>query len=370
MVTRIKTIDEIIRDLRSKNKERIDGGIRRIAALTVDVDETHEKRRAGAKPLVNTLLRKLLNLYSDDDWETRYAAIRGLREIPIPALDRGSLDRMVPTICRGILDEDGRVRWAAVQALDRFRILLPDEIYVETYLELREMQGQHAGGVRRSIGHALERMECPYLRMLLKAVEYVRMGAYTEEVAKVLALEEMRSAVRGLIEETRESTRRKRLKMRSTPITPDTPLKEALSRYNNNALDGMARILQLPPPVTGLKKRELVEKISSHLCNPKHIEKVVDRLRPDERPALLDLMLENSLMPWDEFAEKHGEDLDESTYWRWHPPKTMMGRLKARGLIIEGTYQGKSLIQIPQDLRPLLKAVQRRSEEPEEAENK
>lgn len=364
MVIRRNAINEIIRDLRSKNKARINRGIQKIATLVmIDGDETHEKiRKAGAKPSVYKLLKKLLHLCNDDDWETRYAAMRGLREIPNLAFDRGSLDRIIHIIYWGILDEDGRVRWAAVQTLERFRASLPDELYVKTYLKLREMHEQQTGRVRRSIGHAIEKMDSLHLRTLLKTVVYAHAGAYTDELAEALRMEEVRRALRGLIEELRESNLRRRLKMKSTPVRPDTPLEEVLSRYNKNALEGMGKILQLPPPVTGLKKRELVEKICSHLFNLELIERVVESLRREERLALLDLMLKNSLMLWAEFALKHGDDLEESTYWKWHPPKTIMGRLKARGLIAEGSFEGKDWILIPQELRPLLEAVQKQSE--------
>jgi len=54
-------------------------------------------------------------------------------------------------------------------------------------------------------------------------------------------------------------------------------------------------------------------------------------MRAHERLALLGLMLKGGFMPWDEFSEKYGDDLEESPYWEWHPPETVMGRLKANG---------------------------------------
>jgi hypothetical protein len=78
---------------------------------------------------------------------------------------------------------------------------------------------------------------------------------------------------------------------------------------------------------------------------------------------LLELLLKGGVMPWEEFTGKHGDDMLESTYWGWHPPKTVGGRLKARGLLMEGSYHGESWIQIPRDLRSMLVEVQRRSEQ-------
>jgi hypothetical protein len=162
-----------------------------------------------------------------------------------------------------------------------------------------------------------------------------------------------------LIEDMEERHLRRRLKMRSAPISPDAALDLVFARYNKNALVGMGKLLKLPSPVTGLKKGELVEKISSHLRSANFLKQVVDGLEHEERLAMLDLMFKGGLMPLEEFVEKHGDDLDESPYWNWHPPETVMGRLKARGLIAEGSHGGSECILIPCELRPLLQAIQK-----------
>jgi len=227
------------------------------------------------------------------------------------------------------------------------------------------MHEQQRGKTRRSIGQALERMDSPYLRLLLRAEECRGRGVPPEELRKSLELEELVRGFRGWVEDMRKDNLKRRVKMRSTPISPDAALNEILARYNKNALVGMGKLLNLPSPVTGLKKGELVEKISSHMRSLNFLKQVVDRLEHKERLALLDLMFKGSLMPWEEFGEKHGGDLEESPYWNWHPPKTVMGRLKARGLIAEGSYEGRDWILIPCELRPLLQAVQKEAEAPD-----
>ncbi len=167
---------------------------------------------------------------------------------------------------------------------------------------------------------------------------------------------------RGLEEDVgrwREQEMRRRLRMRSAPINPDATLEEVLSRYNKYALVGMGKILQLKGPLEALKKAELAGKICAHLRDLKFLGGLLGGLKPEERVALLDLMLKGGVMPWDEFAEKHGSDLEESIYWNWHPPETLMGRLKARGLIAEGSFDGKDWILLLRELRPLLLAIQR-----------
>lgn len=304
------------------------------------------------------LSRRLLRLCDDDDWQTRCAAIRGLGEVSYLVFDRGDLDGIILRLLGGILDEDGRVRWAAVQTLERFLLFLPDELYVGTYMRLRDMNEQQNSRVRRSIGQALDKMDGPRLHRVLEARELERLGLYTNELKEKLALEELMIGLMGFSEDLRKGNLRMRLKMRSAPISPDAALDEILARYSKNALVGMGKLLKIPSPVTGLKKRELVEKISSHLRSLNFLKQVIKSLGPKERLALLDLMFKSSLMLLEEFVEKHGDDLEESPYWNWHPPKTVMGRLKARGLIAAGSYEGRSLILIPCELRPLLSAVQ------------
>ena len=157
----------------------------------------------------------------------------------------------------------------------------------------------------------------------------------------------------------REHEMRRRLRMKSAPINPDAPLEDVLFRYNKCALVGMGKILQIKSPLETLKKAELVGKICAYLRDLKFLGGIVEGLKPEERIALLKLMLKGGVMSWAEFAEKHGSDLDESIYWNWHPPKTIMGRLKARGLAVDGSFDGKEWILVPQELRPLLLAIQR-----------
>ena len=367
MSVRRDTVNNIIQELRSRDTSRIKIGIQKIAALAmVDKgDGVENETYLRETQSVNVLSRRLLRLCDDDDWQTRRAAIRGLGELAFLWLNMENISKITLKLRGRLLDDDGRVRWAAVQALGRFKVFLTDELYLDTYRKLQEMHKQQRGKTRRSIGQALERMDSPHLRLLLRAEECRGRGVPPEELRKSLELEELVRAFRGWVEDMRRDDLRRRVKMRSAPISPDAALNEILARYNKNALVGMGKFLNLPSPVTGLKKGELVEKISSHLRSQNFLKQVVDGLEHEDRLALLDLMFKGSLMPLEEFVEKHGDDLEESPYWSWHLPETVMGRLKARGLIAEGSYDGRVWILIPCELRPLLRAVQKEAEAPD-----
>jgi hypothetical protein len=56
-------------------------------------------------------------------------------------------------------------------------------------------------------------------------------------------------------------------------------------------------------------------------------------------------------LDWDLFDQKFGNDLDESPYWHYHEPETVMGRLRAHGLLVEVKVEGKLLVSIPVELR-------------------
>jgi len=148
-------------------------------------------------------------LTSDNDWETRCTALRSLKMIYTTRLSENNLKNIVSMLLKRIIDEDGRVRWATVQTLDWLKIFLSPELYHETYLKLQEKYGREIGGVRKSIGQALKRMDSPYYRLMLKAKEYKHTGAYTKEDEEALALEVATKGIRSLAEEIQENISRR-----------------------------------------------------------------------------------------------------------------------------------------------------------------
>jgi tetratricopeptide (TPR) repeat protein len=163
-------------------------------------------------------------------------------------------------------------------------------------------------------------------------------------------------------EKWRQQELEKRLRMRSAPINPNEPLTRILSLYRKYALVRIGKALKIKPSPEALKKAELVRKVVARLQDREFLAGVVASLNPNEKAALFDLMRNDGLMQWTEFSEKYVSDLDESIYWDYHQPKTIMGRLRARGLIIEGAFNGMEWILIPKELKPLLAATQRQED--------
>ena len=60
---------------------------------------------------------------------------------------------------------------------------------------------------------------------------------------------------------------------------------------------------------------------------------------------------------WKEFTEKYGDDSEESPYWNYHEPESVVGCLRRSGFLAKGTLNGEQLVFIPADVRATLKDV-------------
>ena len=81
---------------------------------------------------------------------------------------------------------------------------------------------------------------------------------------------------------------------------------------------------------------------------------MVGSLEDSERAALHEVLDRGGTMPWAELDARYGNDLDESPYWNYHEPETVMGRLRLHGLLVETTVEGELLVAVPVELRKLL----------------
>ena len=198
-------VGTIIRGLKSRDKDEAGRAIRMIGEL---VDGEGDER------LLKKLMKGLLRLCMSGDWETRRAGMLGLRELAYSKAVMKHVKMVMPTILRGLTDEDGRVRWASVQALDRYRTSLyfPKELYLKVFFELKNMYLKSSGNVKRSIGQALDRMDCPYLRMLLRAKRLADKGLLNDDVLKILHLEALRESFELLIDDMRRKALKRRMR--------------------------------------------------------------------------------------------------------------------------------------------------------------
>ena len=173
-------------------------------------------------------------------------------------------------------------------------------------------------------------------------------------LARLDVMGRMQGGFASWMEERRERERAARARLQARLSTPAPALSLALSLYTKNALVGMAREV-LPWGGRGaLRKAELLQHIVERLSEPGNLARVVAGLADDERAALRDVLARGGTMDWREFDAAYGNDVDESAYWEWHTPKTLMGRLRQRGLLVETTVEGALLVAVPADLRQAL----------------
>jgi Flp pilus assembly protein TadD len=152
----------------------------------------------------------------------------------------------------------------------------------------------------------------------------------------------------------RDQAKRRRLQTRLT--TREPRLAEALPLYSGEVLAGIGKLVSPHKRWYGLRKADLLAELVETFQLPETIDGIVNGLNEGERTALRFVLAEGGQMPWSDFDAQFGNDLKESAYWKWHEPKTTMGRLRQRGLLVETTVDGELLATIPLELRQPLAA--------------
>jgi tetratricopeptide (TPR) repeat protein len=156
--------------------------------------------------------------------------------------------------------------------------------------------------------------------------------------------------------ERRARERRRQEKKRNRPTRADATLQECLERLTKEALIGTARAMPVPRKYN-VRKALLIQDLVEFLSEPFWLERVVDSLLEEESQALWEVLDAGSVVPWETFATRWDDDLNESPYWQWVEPQTIMGRLRMLGLLSQGTVNGDLVVLVPHELRPLLKTL-------------
>lgn len=154
----------------------------------------------------------------------------------------------------------------------------------------------------------------------------------------------------------RQAAARRRLQSRITRLDP--PLREVVELYSKDVLTGVARAVMLHGGWSTLKKAELIDAIIANQAEADAIECVAVDLEEEDLAALRDVLLRGGAMPWQDFDARYGNDLEESPYWNYHIPETVMGRLRWRALLTEATVDGTLYVCVPLDIRqPLMRVL-------------
>ncbi|HEY85410.1 MAG TPA: tetratricopeptide repeat protein [Chloroflexi bacterium] len=172
---------------------------------------------------------------------------------------------------------------------------------------------------------------------------------------------EMFSAVRknfaSFQKQQQKRNQTKRAKLQTKLTTPKPTLTEALSLYTKDSLTGMAREVIMWGGWSGLRKADLIQRIIESLSDEDALKYAIEPLTDKERDALRQILANDGKISWADFNARYDNDLEESPYWQFHVPDTMMGRLRLRGLLVEATVDANLLLVMPTELRPLLTEI-------------
>jgi tetratricopeptide (TPR) repeat protein len=165
------------------------------------------------------------------------------------------------------------------------------------------------------------------------------------------AIDRLNQGWEGFMEERRQRDQARRNRQRTLLTTPDPTLAEALGIYTKDILTAIARSTIPWGGWSGLKKAQLHQYLVDYLQEEGSLAGVLESLARPERAAFEHVQANGGTLAWDLFDQKFGNDLDESPYWHYHEPESVMGRLRVHGLLVEVTVAGKLLVSIPVELR-------------------
>jgi tetratricopeptide (TPR) repeat protein len=150
-----------------------------------------------------------------------------------------------------------------------------------------------------------------------------------------------------------EQSRNRRLRRR---LPADPALADCLANLSQGDLKGIGGVLGLSP-LSGIRVAELRQRFASWLAEPARMAETIAGLNDQERRALRNLLSRGGVMPRAAFTQTHGEET-ERPFLEFHAGTmtSVPGRLRARGLLFEGTAGDQVIVAIPRELRPLVAA--------------
>jgi hypothetical protein len=142
---------------------------------------------------------------------------------------------------------------------------------------------------------------------------------------------------------------------REAQVLPADPtLADCLGLLTKGDMVGISRVLKIGP-VSALKKAELQQRLTMLLSDPEFVARIVANLTTEQRDALKALLDRNGMMGRAEFVAAYGEE-DERPYLEYHAEgmRSVLGRLRAHGLVYVATVGKRVIVAGPHELRPHL----------------
>lgn len=171
---------------------------------------------------------------------------------------------------------------------------------------------------------------------------------------RLTLIQNLRSGIVSWRERIEKRQKVARTKLQKKISNPNPTIAEALSIFTKESMTGMARVINLHGGWSGLKKAELYNYLWECLQDQYLLLGLIEDLSAEERQALRMVLEHKGTLSWQAFCNQYGDDMEESPYWHYHQPKTVMGRLRVRGLLAEGIVDGELIVAIPVELREVL----------------
>lgn len=240
---------------------------------------------------------------------------------------------------------------ALTQTLAERTEFAPNELALWAYLQARlALHERHFADARKHIELALEvEPENPVFQSFVGHLEWVEV-------------------MEQILEHDRARAQQRRQRRRARLGTRQPTLEQAFALYPRDLLAGIGRLLDPKTKWHASRKAERLQRVSALLRRPEVLARQVADLDAEERRALRRVLEADGALDWDAFAQEFDHDWEEAENWMRERPKSVMGRLRARGLLVESEAEGRAWICIPVELREPLKRLLAAGEGPQEAQ--
>jgi tetratricopeptide (TPR) repeat protein len=182
--------------------------------------------------------------------------------------------------------------------------------------------------------------------------QFVEHDPEVEDLLNWLSLAGLTGQFGDWFQEHDERSRQRRLRK---PLPADPTLADCLQILSKGDMDGIAGVvgLRLRHPY---RKADIEQLLLTRFPDPDFLAGLVRDLNEAERAALDDLLVHGGVMEREAFIQAHGDEGDDRPYLEYHGSqmKSVKGRLRAHGLLFEGSSRERAIVATPRELRPLL----------------
>ncbi len=142
-------------------------------------------------------------------------------------------------------------------------------------------------------------------------------------------------------------------------LTPEMNLKAVLEKQPIEWIEAISSFLGVSEGCK--KKQDHIQVIDIFLHSKSNLRRLLNTFTPSAKELLYTVLDAGGFFPYACLVKCFGNDLQDGFYWREKPPKSIIGVLRARGLLFVGHLQKEGekvkIALIPADLRPLLMEV-------------